>query len=103
MKNDNATCLKIVNPLPGFNMCLMMFVYIIVVVVKQFQEYTEPGSGEDGTPQRRSEEEESVLLPLGDNTLTHNLGIPVVVVCTKVHAHRPFLLYYTLLMCGNSC
>lgn len=62
----------------------MLFVY---VVVKQFQEYTEPGSGEDGTPQRRSEDEESVLLPLGDNTLTHNLGIPVVVVCTKVHTH----------------
>ncbi|KAM4539473.1 cytoplasmic dynein 1 light intermediate chain 1 isoform 1-T1 [Odontesthes bonariensis] len=55
-------------------------------VVKQFQEYTEPGSGEDGTPQRRSEEEEGVLLPLGDNTLTHNLGIPVVVVCTKCDA-----------------
>uniref|UniRef100_A0A665WZR2 Dynein light intermediate chain n=1 Tax=Echeneis naucrates TaxID=173247 RepID=A0A665WZR2_ECHNA len=55
-------------------------------LVKQFQEYTEPGSGEDGTPQRRSEEEESVLLPLGDNTLTHNLGIPVVVVCTKCDA-----------------
>ena len=59
----------------------------VCVVVKQFQEYTEPGGGEDGTPQRRSEEEESVLLPLGDNTLTHNLGIPVVVVCTKVHTH----------------
>uniref|UniRef100_A0A8D0A151 Dynein light intermediate chain n=1 Tax=Sander lucioperca TaxID=283035 RepID=A0A8D0A151_SANLU len=55
-------------------------------LVKQFQEYTEPGSGEDGTLQRRSEEEESVLLPLGDNTLTHNLGIPVVVVCTKCDA-----------------
>uniref|UniRef100_A0A8C3GAZ4 Dynein light intermediate chain n=1 Tax=Cyclopterus lumpus TaxID=8103 RepID=A0A8C3GAZ4_CYCLU len=55
-------------------------------LVKQFQEYTEPGSGEDGTPQRRSDEEESVLLPLGDNTLTHNLGIPVVVVCTKCDA-----------------
>ncbi|KAJ3608636.1 hypothetical protein NHX12_023168 [Muraenolepis orangiensis] len=48
-------------------------------LVKQFQEYTEPGSGEDGAPQRRSEEEESVLLPLGDNTLTSNLGIPMVV------------------------
>lgn len=56
-----------------------------LAVVKQFQEYVEPGSGEDGVPQRRSEEEEGVLLPLGDNTLTHNLGIPVVVVCTKVH------------------
>ncbi|KAM3857863.1 LOW QUALITY PROTEIN: cytoplasmic dynein 1 light intermediate chain 1 [Diretmus argenteus] len=55
-------------------------------LVKQFQEYTEPGSGEEGTPQRRSEEEESVLLPLGDNTLTHNLGIPMVVVCTKCDA-----------------
>ncbi|KAF3833792.1 hypothetical protein F7725_024996 [Dissostichus mawsoni] len=55
-------------------------------LVKQFQEYTEPGSGDDGTPQRRSEDEESVLLPLGDNTLTHNLGIPVVVVCTKCDA-----------------
>ncbi|XP_038144875.1 cytoplasmic dynein 1 light intermediate chain 1 isoform X2 [Cyprinodon tularosa] len=55
-------------------------------IVKQFQEYTEPGSGEDGTPQRRSDEEEGVLLPLGDNTLTHNLGIPVVVVCTKCDA-----------------
>uniref|UniRef100_A0A3B4BHA7 Dynein light intermediate chain n=1 Tax=Periophthalmus magnuspinnatus TaxID=409849 RepID=A0A3B4BHA7_9GOBI len=55
-------------------------------IVKQFQEYTEPGSGEDGTPQRRNEDEESILLPLGDNTLTHNLGIPVMVVCTKCDA-----------------
>uniref|UniRef100_A0A8C5CUM0 Dynein light intermediate chain n=1 Tax=Gadus morhua TaxID=8049 RepID=A0A8C5CUM0_GADMO len=55
-------------------------------LVKQFQEYTEPGSGEDGAPQRRSEEEESVLLPLGENTLTNNLGIPMVVVCTKCDA-----------------
>uniref|UniRef100_A0A672IVN6 Dynein light intermediate chain n=1 Tax=Salarias fasciatus TaxID=181472 RepID=A0A672IVN6_SALFA len=66
--------------LPGCVCCLMR------VVVKQFQEYTEPGSGEDGAPQRRSDEEESILLPLGDNTLTHNLGIPVVVVCTKCDA-----------------
>ncbi|XP_062343283.1 cytoplasmic dynein 1 light intermediate chain 1 isoform X2 [Osmerus eperlanus] len=54
-------------------------------LVKQFQEYVEPGS-EEGAPQRRSEEEESVLLPLGENTLTHNLGIPMVVVCTKCDA-----------------
>lgn len=56
--------------------------------MKQFQEYVEPGSGEDGAPQRRSEDEESILLPLGDGTLTHNLGIPVVVVCTKVPTNR---------------
>ncbi|XP_019721639.1 cytoplasmic dynein 1 light intermediate chain 1 isoform X1 [Hippocampus comes] len=55
-------------------------------LVKQFQEYTEPGGGEDGTSQRRPDEEESVLLPLGDNTLTHNLGIPMIVVCTKCDA-----------------
>ncbi|KAI3358042.1 hypothetical protein L3Q82_003060 [Scortum barcoo] len=63
-------------------------------LVKQFQEYTEPGSGEDGTPQRRSEDEESVLLPLGDNTLTHNLGIPVVVVCTKEMKNLDILYKY---------
>lgn len=56
------------------------------VVVKQFQEYVEPGSNVEGVSQRRNaeSEEESVVLPLGDNTLTHNLGIPLVVVCTKV-------------------
>lgn len=53
-------------------------------LVRQFQEYTEPG--DEGAPQRRSEEEDSVLLPLGDNTLTRNLGIPMVVVCTKCDA-----------------
>lgn len=66
------------------NLCFCM-----CAVVKQFQEYTEPGSGEDGTPQRRGEDEESVLLPLGDGTLTHNLGIPMVVVCTKVDTNTP--------------
>lgn len=59
----------------------------LFAVIKQFQEYTEPGS-EDGAPQRRAEDEESVLLPLGDGTLTQNLGIPVVVVCTKVDTYR---------------
>ncbi|GAA6087373.1 cytoplasmic dynein 1 light intermediate chain 1 isoform X1 [Tachysurus ichikawai] len=55
-------------------------------LVKQFQEYVEPGSNVEGVSQRRNAEpeEESVVLPLGDNTLTHNLGIPLVVVCTKV-------------------
>ncbi|XP_062385010.1 cytoplasmic dynein 1 light intermediate chain 1 isoform X2 [Sardina pilchardus] len=57
-------------------------------LVKQFQEYTEPGSDLDAVTQRRNpdQEEESVLLPLGDNTLTHNLGLPIVVVCTKCDA-----------------
>ncbi|RXM98879.1 Cytoplasmic dynein 1 light intermediate chain 1 [Acipenser ruthenus] len=56
-------------------------------LLRQFQEYTDPG--EDlGTPQRRNtslqeEEDETVVLPLGENTLTHNLGVPLLVICTK--------------------
>uniref|UniRef100_A0A6Q2Y8N5 Dynein light intermediate chain n=1 Tax=Esox lucius TaxID=8010 RepID=A0A6Q2Y8N5_ESOLU len=57
-------------------------------LVRQFQEYTEPGGDHSASPQRRNPvagdaEEECVVLPLGDNTLTHNLGVPVMVVCTK--------------------
>lgn len=57
------------------------------IVVKAFQEYVEPEEGYQGSPQRRGpsgQEDENVTLPLGDNVLTHNLGIPVIVVCTKV-------------------
>ncbi|XP_072109793.1 cytoplasmic dynein 1 light intermediate chain 1-like isoform X2 [Mobula birostris] len=60
-------------------------------VVRQFQEYEEPDKEIPVSPQRRSTvsqetSEESVVLPLGSNTLTHNLGIPVLVVCTKCDA-----------------
>ncbi|XP_052457365.1 cytoplasmic dynein 1 light intermediate chain 2 isoform X3 [Carassius gibelio] len=55
-------------------------------MVKAFQEYVEP----EESPQRRAPaaggEDEGVLLPLGDNILTHNLGIPVLMVCTKCDA-----------------
>lgn len=58
-------------------------------VVRDFQEYTEPGEDFPASPQRRStslqeDKDDSVILPLGADTLTCNLGIPVVVVCTKV-------------------
>lgn len=58
-------------------------------MVRQFQEYTEPGGDHSASPKRRNPvageaEEECVVLPLGENTLTHNLGVPVMVVCTKV-------------------
>lgn len=56
-------------------------------VVKAFQEYSEPEDATPSSPQRRAAtggEDEAVVLPLGDNTLTHNLGIPVLIVCTKV-------------------
>uniref|UniRef100_A0AAY4A672 Dynein light intermediate chain n=1 Tax=Denticeps clupeoides TaxID=299321 RepID=A0AAY4A672_9TELE len=57
-------------------------------LMRQFQEYAEPGSDITASPQRRNPtsseaESDDVLLPLGDNTLTHNLGVPVMVVCTK--------------------
>ncbi|XP_051831036.1 cytoplasmic dynein 1 light intermediate chain 2 isoform X2 [Antechinus flavipes] len=60
-------------------------------VVKDFQEYVEPEEGYQGSPQRRgplasAQDGEHVTLPLGDNMLTHNLGIPVLVVCTKCDA-----------------
>ncbi|XP_075571020.1 cytoplasmic dynein 1 light intermediate chain 2 isoform X4 [Pelecanus crispus] len=59
-------------------------------VIKEFQEYVEPEEGYQGSPQRRGpssgQEDERVSLPLGENVLTHNLGIPVLVVCTKCDA-----------------
>ncbi|XP_003225411.3 cytoplasmic dynein 1 light intermediate chain 2 [Anolis carolinensis] len=57
--------------------------------VKAFQDYVEPEEGYQGSPQRRGpsgQDDENVTLPLGDNVLTHNLGIPVIVVCTKCDA-----------------
>ncbi|XP_062845308.1 cytoplasmic dynein 1 light intermediate chain 2 [Trichomycterus rosablanca] len=59
-------------------------------MVKAFQEYVEPEEAIPSSPQRRSApavgDDESVLLPLGENVLTHNLGIPVLIVCTKCDA-----------------
>lgn len=57
-------------------------------MVKAFQEYAEPEDATPASPQRRAPtagEDEAVVLPLGENTLTHNLGIPVLIVCTKVN------------------
>lgn len=58
-------------------------------MVRDFQEYVEPGEDFPASPQRRStasqeDRDDSVLLPLGADTLTQNLGVPVLVVCTKV-------------------
>ncbi|KAF7688142.1 cytoplasmic dynein 1 light intermediate chain 2 isoform X1 [Silurus meridionalis] len=59
-------------------------------MVKNFQEYVEPEEATSSSPQRRSApaggDDESVVLPLGENVLTHNLGIPVLIVCTKCDA-----------------
>ncbi|XP_039192251.1 cytoplasmic dynein 1 light intermediate chain 1 [Crotalus tigris] len=60
-------------------------------IVRDFQEYTEPGEDFPVSPQRRNtssqeDKDDSFILPLGADTLTCNLGIPVVVVCTKCDA-----------------
>lgn len=69
-------------------MCLSL---LSSVVVKEFQEYTEPEEATQGSPQRRAPaggaEDEEVVLPLGENVLTHNLGIPVLIICTKVSSN----------------
>ncbi|XP_004634287.1 cytoplasmic dynein 1 light intermediate chain 1 [Octodon degus] len=60
-------------------------------LIRDFQEYVEPGEEFPASPQRRSttsqeDKDDSVVLPLGADTLTHNLGIPIIVVCTKCDA-----------------
>ena len=65
-------------------------------VMKHFQEYfeIEDGTTVTATQPRRtaaaasggSEGGNGGLLPLGETTLTHNLGLPVVVVLTKVRS-----------------
>jgi len=66
-------------------------------VVRFYQEYVEPdeNSSVSQTSLRRdanplhpqapaTSEEDKVLLPLGENILAQNLGIPIIVVITKV-------------------
>uniref|UniRef100_A0A5F9C5A3 Dynein light intermediate chain n=1 Tax=Oryctolagus cuniculus TaxID=9986 RepID=A0A5F9C5A3_RABIT len=64
---------------------------VLLLVIRDFQEYVEPGEDFPVSPQRRNttsqeDKDDSVVLPLGADTLTHNLGIPVLVVCTKCDA-----------------
>ncbi|XP_006818435.2 cytoplasmic dynein 1 light intermediate chain 2-like [Saccoglossus kowalevskii] len=87
-------------------------------LIKHFQEYTEPESG-DNSPRRTSAvtptaDEEKVILPLGETTLTHNLGVPIVVVVSKSDAisslekeheyrdeHLDFIQQYVRKFCLN--
>ena len=68
----------------------------LFAVVRFFQDYTEPEETQSSSqapprgdanplhPAAVATEDEKVVLPLGENVLTHNLGIPIVVVLTKV-------------------
>jgi dynein light intermediate chain 1 len=55
--------------------------------VKAFQEYTDPDGtvvSPTGTTHTSAEETEAnIVLPLADNVLSRNLGIPVVIACNK--------------------
>lgn len=65
-------------------------------MARYFQEYAEP---DDVNLQRRTgmstsvSEDDKVVLPLGETTLTNNLGIPIVVVVTKVRIWRTVCKY----------
>ena len=69
-------------------------------MVRQFQQYEEPGEGQAQSKRKSKSDDEQVLLPLGENTLTHNLGIPIVVVVTKVSL-RAFARYVGVHVCTN--
>lgn len=76
--------------------CNFFFLSFFSSVVRFFQDYTEPGENQPSSqapprgdanplhPAALATEDEKVVLPLGENVLTHNLGIPIVVVLTKV-------------------
>ena len=78
---------------------LLISVLCLFSVIRFYQEYTEPdeNSSSSQTSLRRdanplhprhssssTSEDDNVVLPLGENILSQNLGIPIVVVITKV-------------------
>ena len=59
--------------------------------MRQFQEYAEPDESTEDRRRSGIKDEDRVLLPLDENVLTDNLGIPVVVVVTKVSWKHEYL------------
>ena len=52
--------------------------------MRQFQEYTDPEEAVEDRRRSGLKDEDRVVLPLDENVLTDNLGLPLVVVVTKV-------------------
>lgn len=52
--------------------------------MRQFQEYAEPDETTEDRRRSGIKDEDKVLLPLDENVLSDNLGLPMVVVVTKV-------------------
>ena len=62
--------------------------------MRHFQEYLEPDETVEDRRRSGIKDEDKVLLPLDENVLSDNLGLPMVVVVTKVsmiHSHRLFI------------
>ena len=62
--------------------------------MRHFQEYLEPDETVEDRRRSGIKDEDKVFLPLDENVLSDNLGLPMVVVLTKVsmiHSHRPFI------------
>lgn len=57
---------------------------LLISVVRQFQEYVEPDEANEDRRRSGIKDEDRVLLPLDENILSDNLGLPMVVVVTKV-------------------
>ena len=64
------------------------------LVLKEFQEYKDFDASEEDskTKKRLSANQRDELFPLGENVLVNNIGIPIVVVVTKVEVGCLFLL-----------
>ncbi len=61
-----------------------------LAVLNKFREYREPEEGEEEAKRSRplsattAAEEDDVMLPLGETILSNNLGLPIIVVTSKV-------------------
>lgn len=72
--------------------------------MRQFQEYAEPDETTEDRRRSGIKDEDKVLLPLDENVLTDNLGLPMVVVVTKVFIvlHQGLLLQeHSIKSCAN--
>ena len=62
--------------------------------MRHYQEYVEPDETVEDRRRSGIKDEDKVLLPLDENVLSDNLGLPMVVVLTKVsmiQSNRPFI------------
>ena len=81
-----------------------VFYFFCCVVLKHFQSYSDPEEPEISLSgdSLNAATDPSVALPLDDSALTHNLGIPLIVVCCKVITVSIYIMHsvkYVYYMC----